>query len=47
MRHADIRTTMNIYGDAMTADMRQAHEKIVHLALPARANGSQRITGVS
>ena len=34
MRHADIRTTMNIYGDAMTADMRQAHEKIVHLALP-------------
>jgi len=40
MRHADIRTTMNIYGDAMTADMRQAHEKIVHLALP-QANGSQ------
>lgn len=34
MRHADIRTTMNLYGDAMTADMRQAHEKIVHLALP-------------
>jgi|SRR5450755_2624834 integrase len=43
MRHADIRTTMNIYGDAMTADMRQAHEKIVHLVLP-QVNGSQRIT---
>ena len=28
--------------DAMTADMRQAHEKIVHLALP-QVNGSQRI----
>jgi integrase len=34
IRHADIRTTMNIYGDAMTADMRQAHEKIVQMALP-------------
>lgn len=33
MRHADIRTTMNIYGDAMTADMAQAHGKIVGLAL--------------
>ena len=40
MRHADIRTTMNIYGDAMTADMRQAHEKIVHLAM-LQGNGSQ------
>ena len=34
MRHADIRTTMNIYGDAVTEDMRNAHEKIVRLALP-------------
>ena len=34
MRHADIRTTMNIYGDAVTEDMRQAHEKVVRLALP-------------
>jgi len=33
MRHADIRTTMNIYGDAATADMREAHEKVVRLAL--------------
>ena len=33
MRHADIRTTMNIYGDAVTADMAQAHSKIVGLAL--------------
>src|ERR1700674_3060056 len=29
MRHADIRTTMNIYGDAASADMREAHGKIV------------------
>ena len=34
MRHAGIRTTMNIYGDAATADMREAHEKVVRLALP-------------
>ena len=33
MRHADIRTTMNIYGDADAADMRNAHEKVVHLAI--------------
>ncbi len=35
MRHADIRTTMNIYGDAGSADMREAHGKIVRLALQA------------
>lgn len=33
MRHADIRTTMNLYGDAATEDMRQAHQKVVRLAL--------------
>jgi integrase len=34
MRHADIRTTMNIYGDAVTSDMQNAHEKVVRLVLP-------------
>jgi integrase len=33
MRHSDIRTTMNIYGDAASADMREAHDKIVRLAM--------------
>ena len=33
MGHADIRTTMNFYGDAMAADMAEAHGKIVGLAL--------------
>ena len=37
MRHSDIRTTMNLYGDANTDDMRKAHEKVVNIAL-ARAN---------
>jgi integrase len=38
MRHADIRTTMNVYGDAVTADMRSAHEKVVKLAMPKGLN---------
>jgi hypothetical protein len=33
MRHADIRTTMNIYGDVVTPDIREAHGKVVGLAL--------------
>ncbi|MGD0510129.1 MAG: hypothetical protein ABSA27_20190 [Terriglobales bacterium] len=35
MRHADIRTTMNIYGDAASSDTREAQCKIVQLALQA------------
>jgi hypothetical protein len=38
MRHADIRTTMNIYGDAASEEMRQAHEKVVKLAMLKRLN---------
>jgi len=37
MRHADIRTTMNIYGDAATDEMSEANSKVVGLAL----NGAQ------
>lgn len=33
MRHSDIRTTMNIYGDVVTDQMGQAHSKVVDLAL--------------
>jgi integrase len=33
MRHADIRTTMNLYGDVASSDMVEAHGKIVGLAL--------------
>lgn len=33
MRRADIRTTMNVYGDAVTADMGETHGKIVGVAL--------------
>lgn len=37
MRHTDIRTTMNIYGDCVTDEMSEAHSKVVGLAL----NGAQ------
>jgi hypothetical protein len=33
MCHADIRNTMNIYGDVVTNEMARAHGKIVGLAL--------------
>jgi integrase len=33
MRHADIRTTMNIYGDVVTNEMEQASGKVAKLAL--------------
>ncbi len=33
MRHSDIRTTMNIYGDVVTDEMLVAHRKVVGLAL--------------
>lgn len=37
MRHTDIRTTMNVYGDVVTNEMEQASSKVAGLAL----NGSQ------
>ncbi|MDT8071033.1 MAG: site-specific integrase [Terriglobia bacterium] len=33
MRHADIRTTMNVYGDVVTDEMEQASSKVARLAL--------------
>jgi integrase len=33
MRHADIRTTMNVYGDVVTNEMELAHSKVVRMAL--------------
>ena len=33
MRHSDIRTTMNIYGDAVTDDIREATQKVARMAL--------------
>ena len=36
MRHADIRTTMNVYGKTMDASKREAHGKVVRMALAAK-----------
>jgi integrase len=33
MRHGDIRTTMNVYGDVVTNEMQEAHSKVVRMAL--------------
>jgi integrase len=33
MRHSDIQTTLNIYGDVVTDEMRQASSKIADLVL--------------
>ena len=40
MRHADVRTTMNIYGDAVTPDMREAHGKMVGPCAEWHGNGT-------
>lgn len=34
MRHADIRTTMNVYGSAFEETKRRVNAKIAELALP-------------
>jgi integrase len=39
MRHADIRTTFNIYGDVVTDEMTTASSRVAQLAF--RANGAQ------
>jgi integrase len=38
MRHSDIRTTLNIYGDVVTNEMAEAHKKVVGLALSHLTN---------
>ncbi|HZD94048.1 MAG TPA: tyrosine-type recombinase/integrase [Candidatus Sulfotelmatobacter sp.] len=40
MRHADVRTTMNVYGDVVTDEMAQAASKVAGLAIGSRI-GSQ------
>ena len=37
IRHSGIGTTVNIYGDAMTEDMAEAHAKVVGMALASSA----------
>jgi integrase len=39
LRHADIRTTMNIYTQAMPDAMRRANSRVVEMVLPERKVG--------
>jgi len=39
LRHADIRTTMNIYTQAMPDAMRRANSRVVEMVLPVRKVG--------
>ena len=41
LRHADIRTTMNIYTHAVPAALREANSKVVHLVLSAQVAWAQ------
>jgi integrase len=36
VRHADIRTTMDVYGKAMDESKRAAHGKVVRLVSPSK-----------
>jgi len=36
MRHADIRTTMNLYTQAISDQKRKAHGRIVKMVLPGK-----------
>jgi len=37
MRHADIKTTMNVYGGSMPEAMREANSQVVRMAIHPRA----------
>jgi integrase len=43
MRHTDIRTTMNVYGDVVTDEMAQASSKVAGLALNRLQDGLQSL----
>jgi integrase len=39
LRHADIRTTMNVYTQAVSKQERTAHSSVVRLVLPVKIGG--------
>jgi len=45
LRHADIRTTMNVYTQAVSEQKRTAHSSVVRLVLPAKIGGELQATG--
>jgi integrase len=45
LRHADIRTTMNVYTHAVSEQKRSAHSSVVRLVLPLRKTYEAQGTG--
>ncbi|MGB7148270.1 MAG: hypothetical protein WBD45_03910 [Terriglobales bacterium] len=45
MRHTDIRTTMNIYGDVVTDEMTAAGSKVAELAFSLNGAQAERSEG--
>jgi integrase len=45
MRHAQVATTMNVYGNALMHSKRQANSKVVQMVLPAPGRVSAVLTG--
>lgn len=45
LRHADIRTTLNVYTQAVSDQKRSAHSGVVRMVLPAKIAGELQATG--
>jgi|SRR6202050_1938772 integrase len=45
LRHADIRTTMNVYTQAVSEQKRSAHSSVVRIVLPLKTGSESKTTG--
>jgi site-specific recombinase XerD len=45
LRHADIRTTLNVYTQAVSEQKRTAHSSVVRMVLPVKIGGELQTTG--
>jgi integrase len=45
LRHADIRTTMNVYTQAVSEQKRSAHSSVVRMVLPGKTGSEPEATG--
>ena len=45
LRHADIRTTMNLYTQAVSEQKRTAHSSVVRMVLPVKVGSESQATG--
>jgi site-specific recombinase XerD len=45
LRHADIRTTLNVYTQAVSEQKRSAHSSVVRMVLPLKTGSESKTTG--